>query len=123
MPDPVIPASDVVRYVFGFTNAAAAAYDPVVGTYRYAEVLIFFGVSGPPPNSSVPVQGYNPMITQPGPIIDALYDHPNLLMALDLALPFRGQSAILKTVYTAAQMQVMQLVLDNYGTIVASGLN
>lgn len=122
MANPVIPATDTVNYVFQFPDMGAAGQDTVVGTYTAQEVLLYFALSGPPPNTVVPKSGYQPMISQPGPIIDALYNHPNLLFAIDLALPGRSQSAILKTTLSAAQMAIMMMVLANYGTIVTAGL-
>lgn len=120
---PVIPATDSVNYIFSFSSAAAAAQDTVVGTYAANEVTVYFGFgsSAPPPNAVEPLAGYQPMISQPGPIIDALYDHPNLILAMDLALPFNGESAVLRTTFTNAQLAVMQLVLANYGTIITAG--
>jgi hypothetical protein len=118
MADPVVPSTDSINYVFGFTNAAAAAYDAVVGTsssFNSQEMLLFFkNVS-----SVVPLAGYQPMITQPGPVNDALYNHPNLLFAFDLAF---SPSKILKSVYTAAQMKQLVLILSNFGAILTNGL-
>jgi hypothetical protein len=118
MSDPVVPATDSINYVFSFTNAAAASYDAVVGVsggLHSQEMLLFFkNVS-----SVVPLAGYQPMITQPGPVNDNLYNHPNLLFAFDLAFT---PSKVLKTIYTAAQMQQLVLILSNFGAIVTNGL-
>lgn len=119
MADPVIPSTDTINYVFGFGNAGLAGQDPVIGTLRGQEVLLYFTGK----SSVEPLAGYQPMVSQPGPVNDALYDHPNLLFAIDLALPARGQSAILKTVFTAQEMANMMMVLDNYGTIITAGLD
>ena len=114
MADPVIPATDTVNYVFGFANAGAAAHDPVVGAYRGQEVLLYFqNVS-----SVEPLPGYQPMVSQPGPINDVLYDHPKLLFAMDLKMT----PPLLKSVYSAAQMAQMIVILSNYGLLVPAGL-
>jgi hypothetical protein len=114
MADPVIPATEVVNYVFGFANAGAAGNDLAVGQLTGQEVLLYFtGVS-----SVVPLAGYQPMVTRPGPVNDALYNHPKLLFAMDL----KRNPPVLKTIYPAAQMAALMVVLSNYGTIVVSGL-
>ena len=117
MADPVIPASDTVGYVFSFADAGAAAHDPVIGTYRGQEVLLFIANI----STVVPLSGYQPMVSQPGPINDALYNHPNLLFAFDLALIARGEAATLKSVFSGDQMAQMIVILSNYGLIVPQG--
>lgn len=117
-PVPVVTAGDAVYYIFGFTDAGAAGRDPVVGTFRAQEVLIYFTLS----SSVVPYAGYQPMVVQTAPVNPVLYDHPNLLMALDLANLTRGESAVLKTVFSAVNMANMQVLLDNYGTFIWPGL-
>jgi hypothetical protein len=108
------PTSDLINYVFGFPNAGAAGQDTILGPYRGQEVLIYF-----PSFSSVkPLAGYQPMVSQYGPIISALYNHPNLLFALDLALSAKGQNPVLKSVFSNKLMAELILILSNYGTLV-----
>lgn len=111
-------AGDTINYVFGFGNAGEAAQDPTVGRLTAQEVLLYFYLT----SSVVPYAGYQPMVSQPAPINEALYNHPALLFALDLAQPARGQSAILKSVFSALEMAHMMMVLSNYGTIIVGGL-
>lgn len=105
--------TDLVGYVFGFANAGAALANPTLDPYVGQEMLIFF----PSVSSVVPVPGFQPMVSKYGPIIDELYDHPNLLFAFS----FTVEPQVLTTVYTPEQMAEMVLVLNAIGSITNTG--
>lgn len=112
MADPVIPAGDRVNYIFQFSSTGAALTDPIVGSYPSVETLLFTA-----PNTAIPMAGYQPMITQPGPIIDALYNHPNLILAMD---PSQGVNAVLATTLTDQQLATLSIVQSNVGTLIGA---
>lgn len=114
MADPVIPATDTVSYYFSFPSAGAAGSDPIVGEYSGQEVLIYTQE-----DSTSPMAGFQSLVNQPGPINDALYDHPNLLFAICMQL--YPASTILKSVFSAEQMAALIVILSNYGTITPAG--
>lgn len=115
---PVIPATDLVNYIFSFPNAGAAGADPVLGGYPGQEVLLYLTQI----SSVVPMAGFQPMVSEYGPINTVLYDHPALILAMDLRLPAQGQSAVLTSTLNEADLAGLMIVINSVGTIVLPGL-
>lgn len=112
-PPPVIPAREWVYYAFQFADWQAYTEDRVLATYFPMELLLYLADV----DSVTPFAGAQAMVAKPGPIIDELWFHPNLLFALDMV----RSPNVLFSLLTPQQMKELIVIQSNFGTFAISG--
>lgn len=85
-----------IQYLYRFPTRAAAQSDPVIGLYfnppttgLFDNILVCDSQGSTP---ALPLQQYWVMLIFPSPVVTSLFQHPNLMLCLDLTAQSANQS-------------------------------